>query len=281
MEKMGLVLEGGGMRGVYTAGVLDFFLDHDLEFSSCYGVSAGSVNACSYLSKQRGRAFSVDVDYLEDKRYASFNNLLKTGNFFGTEMCYETIPNKLNPFDYDTFKEYKGDFYAVITDCECGHPEYIKITDLAKQIDYIRASCSLPLMAEIVEINGKKYLDGGITDSIPIRKSVKDGNMKNVVILTRDVSYRKAPTELLSVIRVKYKKYPNMIKAIENRYKMYNMTLDYIKNQEEKGNVFVIRPSKPVTIGRLEKNKKKLTSLYKAGYRDAKAKYEDLKNFLL
>lgn len=280
MEKIGLVLEGGGMRGAYTAGVLDFFLDNNIFFTSCYGVSAGSVNACSYISKQRGRAFRVDVDYLDDKRYASFYNLVKTGNFFGTEMCYETIPKELNPYDYETFNAYKGSFYAVVTNCESGHPEYMKICDLQKQINIIRASCSLPLMAEMVELNGKEYLDGGIADSIPIRKSVKDGNMKNVVVLTRDVNYRKAPSELLPILKVKYKKYPNLIKAIENRHKMYNMTLDYIKNQEQNGNIVVIRPSKPVTIGRLEKDKRKLTSLYKEGYRDAKKKFDDIKKFI-
>lgn len=280
MQKIGLILEGGGMRGAYTAGVLDFFMDKDIEFNSCYGVSAGSVHACSYISKQRGRAFRVDVDYLDDREYASAYNLIKTGNFFGTKMCYDRIPNELNPYDYEKFNEYKGDFYAVVTNCLTGQPEYLKITDLKSQIDYIRASCSLPLMAEMVTIKGVPYLDGGISDSIPVRRSVRDGNIKNVIVLTRDISYRKKQNELLSVIKVKYSKYPNLIEAMTKRHKVYNMTLDYIKKQEEKGNVFVIRPSSPVKIGRLEKDKKKLTALYNQGYRDAAKKYETLVSFM-
>lgn len=279
-ENIGLILEGGGMRGAYTAGVLDLFLDKNIEFKHCYGVSAGSVNACSYLSKQRGRAFRVDVDYLEDKNYASVYNLFKTGNFFGTEMCYHTIPEKLNPYDYDAFNKFDGKFYAVVTNCENGQPEYLEIKDMKNEIDMIRASCSLPLMAQMVNIGGKIYLDGGISDSIPIRKSVKDGNSKNVIVLTRDINYRKKPNELMPVIRIKYSKYPKLIEAIEKRHKYYNMTLDYINNQEKKGNVFVIRPSEKVNIGRLEKDKEKLTELYHRGYTDAEKQYKELVDFL-
>lgn len=280
MEKIGLILEGGGMRGAYTAGVLDFFMDKDLEFDSCYGVSAGSVNACSYISKQRGRAFQIDVDYLDDKEYASAYNLLTTGNFFGTDMCYNRIPNELNPYDYEVFNQYKGDFYAVVTNCITGQAEYLKVTDLKEQIDYIRASCSLPLMAEMVYVNGIPYLDGGIADSIPVRRSVRDGNRKNVIVLTRDISYRKKPNELQSIISLKYKKYPNLVKAMSNRHKVYNMTLDYIKKQEEKGNILVIRPSSAVKIGRVEKDKRKITELYKQGYKDASKKYEEIVSFI-
>ncbi len=280
MNNIGLILEGGGMRGAYTAGVLDFFLDKNIEFGSVYGVSAGSANACSYLSKQRGRAFHVDVDYLEDKNYASAYNLLTTGNFFRTEMCYDRIPNELNPYDYETFEKYQGKFYAVVTNCITGQPEYLEIKDMKKDIEYIRASCSLPLMAEIVNIGCVPYLDGGISDSIPVRRSVRDGHNKNVIVLTRDINYRKKINELLPVIRVKYSNYPKLIEAVERRHKMYNMTIDYIKKQEEKGNVLVIRPAEPVKIGRLEKDKKKLTLLYKKGYKDAAKKCEELKAFM-
>lgn len=280
MENYGLILEGGGMRGLYTAGILDFFLDKNIEFNACYGVSAGSINACSYLSKQKGRTYHVNVDYLDDKRYASVQNLLTTGNFFGTDMCYYRIPNELNPFDYDEFNRYKGDFYAVVTNCKTGQAEYIKIKDLKEDIEIIRASSSLPIMAEMVKIGDGLYLDGGISDSIPVRRSVRDGNRKNVVILTRDSGYRKKLNELLPIIKVRYKNYPKLIKAIEERHIVYNMTLDYIKNQEEQGNVFVIRPSRPVKIGRLEKDKQKLTALYKRGYKDAVEAYERLKKFL-
>ena len=280
MIDCGLILEGGGMRGLYTTGVLDFFLDKGLEFSACYGVSAGSANGCNFISKQRKRNFQVNTDYLEDKNYASIYSLLTTGNFFGTEMCYHKVPVELNPFDFETFRAYKGEFYAVVTDCETGQPQYLRVQDMHKDMEKIRASCSLPLMAEMVKIDGHLYLDGGLSDSIPVRQSVKDGHPKNVVILTRDLEYRKKPSELLPVIRLKYSRYPKLVEAMERRHMVYNRTLEYIRNQEKKGNLFVIRPSRPVKIGRLEKNKEKLTKLYKQGYRDAVAAYDGLKEFL-
>lgn len=280
MYNCGLILEGGGMRGLYTAGVLDFFLDKGMEFNACYGVSAGSANACNFISKQKKRTYHIDTDYLEDKNYASIENLIRTGNYFGTEMCYYTVPNELNPFDYETFSAYKGDCYAVVTDCVTGQPKYVKIKDLRKDIEKIRASCSLPLMAEMVNIDGHPCLDGGLSDSIPVRRSVKDGHRKNVVILTRDITYRKKINELLPIIKIKYSAYPNLVKAIEERHIVYNHTIEYIRNQEKKGNVYVIRPSKPVKIGRLEKDKRKLDMLYKSGYIDAKKEYDGLMEFL-
>ncbi len=276
----GLILEGGGMRGLYTAGVLDFFQDKGIEFNVCYGVSAGAVNGLNYIAKQKRRMYRVNVNYLEDKNYAGIGNLITTGNFFGTEMCYHTIPEELDPYDYETFLKYEGEFYAVITDCETGQPQYIRLTDLKKQIEIIRASCSLPLMAEMVSIDGKKYLDGGLSDSIPVRKSVRDGHKKNLIILTRDIDYKKKPNELLPIIKMKYREFPNLIKSIERRHIEYNRTIEYIKNQEKKGNVYVIRPSKPITIGRLENDKSKLTMLYKQGYREAKKEYKTIMEFL-
>jgi predicted patatin/cPLA2 family phospholipase len=195
-------------------------------------------------------------------------------------MCYYRIPNELNPYDYDEFNKFDGEFYAVVTNCITGQAEYLRVTDLRSQIDYIRASCSLPLIAEMVNIGGVPYLDGGIGDSIPVRRSVRDGNAKNVIILTRDITYRKKPNELLSVIKVKYSKYPKLVEAIAKRHELYNMTLDYIKKQEEKGNVLVIRPSTPVKVGKIEKDKKKLTALYKLGYKDAAKKYDELSEFI-
>ncbi len=276
----GLILEGGGMRGAYTAGVLDFFIDKKIVFENVYGVSAGAANACSYISSQRGRAFSVDVDYLEDKRYASMHSLLTTGDFFGVEMCYDTIPNKLNIYDYEAFDKYSGNFYAVVTNCITGKAEYKLIKDMRKDIISVRASCSLPLMSRNVEIDGIPYLDGGISDSIPIRQARRDGNKKNVIVLTRDISYRKKPNELLPIMKVRYRKYPELVKCIARRHIMYNRTLEYISKLEEKGKAVVIRPSRPVDIGRLEKNRDKLEKLYEEGYQDAQNKYNVLKNFL-
>ena len=280
MIEAGLVVEGGGMRGVYTAGVLDYFMEKNLYFDDCYGVSAGACHISSYVSKQIGRSIKVTLDYINDKRYCSVNSLIKTGDMFGVEMLYDIIPNKLELYDYETFNKFKGNFYSVVTNCKTGKAEYIKIKDMKKDIIAVRASSSLPLLSRIVEINGKEYLDGGITDSIPIKKSIKDGHKKNVVILTRDKTYRKSKPKFLSLLKFKYKKYPNLVKAIENRYKMYNETLDFLEEEKAKNKVFIIQPKLPVKISRIEKDKDKLKELYDQGYEDAKELYEDLMKFL-
>ena len=280
MIKAGLVVEGGGMRGVYSSGVLDFFIEKELFFENNYGVSAGACHLCSYLAKQYKRAFRVNVDYLNDKRYCSVHSLLKTGNLFGAEMLYDIIPNELDLFDYDTYNKNESNFYVVITDINTGKPEYVKIGDLKKDIIYVRASSSLPLLAQNVKINDKEYLDGGISDSIPIKKSIADGNKKNVVILTRDSTYRKGKNSLMPIIKLKYKKYPNFVKSMADRYIVYNEILDFIKELEDNGDVFVIRPKKPVNIGRTEKNREKLEALYNDGYNDAKDCYEELLKYL-
>ena len=280
MIKAGLVVEGGGMRGVYSSGVLDFFIEKDLFFENNYGVSAGACHLCSYLAKQYKRAFRVNVDYLNDKRYCSVHSLLKTGNLFGAEMLYDIIPNELDLFDYDTYNKNESNFYVVITNINTGKPEYVKIGDLKKDIIYVRASSSLPLLAQNVKINDKEYLDGGISDSIPIKKSIADGNKKNVVILTRDNKYRKGKNSLMPIIKKKNKKYPNFVKSMADRYIVYNEILDFIKELEDNGDVFVIRPKKPVNIGRTEKNREKLEALYNDGYNDAKDCYEELLKYL-
>ena len=280
MIKADLVVEGGGMRGVYSSGVHDFFIEKDLFFENNYGVSAGACHLCSYLAKQYKRAFRVNVDYLNDKRYCSVHSLLKTGNLFGAEMLYDIIPNELDLFDYDTYNKNESNFYVVITDINTGKPEYVKIGDLKKDIIYVRASSSLPLLAQNVKINDKEYLDGGISDSIPIKKSIADGNKKNVVILTRDSTYRKGKNSLMPIIKLKYKKYPNFVKSMADRYIVYNEILDFIKELEDNGDVFVIRPKKPVNIGRTEKNREKLEALYNDGYNDAKDCYEELLKYL-
>ena len=194
MYQAGLVLEGGGMKGVYTAGVLDFFLDKGLEFSSVYGVSAGACHMASFLSKQRGRAFAVDTDYLEGSDYCSVKSLLTTGDLFNVKMCYHTIPEELNPYDYETFNRYEGKAYSVVTNIETGEPEYLRIRDMKKDIDMIRASASLPLVSRNVKIGGKLYLDGGISDAIPLKRSIRDGNQKNIVVMTKEEGFIRRPS---------------------------------------------------------------------------------------
>ena len=280
MYQAGLVLEGGGMKGVYTSGVLDLFLDKGIEFSSCYGVSAGACSLCSFLSKQRGRAYHTSVDYLEDKNYCSLYSLLKTGDLFGVDMCYYQIPETLNPYDYETFDSYQGNFYSVVTNIETGQPEYIPIKDMKKDIEAIRASASLPLVSRNVEIGGKLYLDGGISDSIPIKRSMQDGNRKNVVVMTKEIGYRRKPSSMLTLTKLRYQKYPRVYELMKNRHNTYNETLDFIEEQVKAGNVFLIRPKTKSDVGRIEKNKEKLTALYEQGYRDASDCYEELIHYL-
>lgn len=280
MIETGLIIEGGGMRGVYAAGVLDYFMEQNLYFRDCYAVSAGSCHACSYYSKQIGRSLKVTLDYINDKRYCSINSLIKTGDMFGAKMLYDTIPNELNIYDYDTYNKINANFYSVVTNCDTGEAEYIKIKDMKKDIIAIRASSSLPLLSRIVEFNGGRYLDGGIADSIPIKKSIEDGHEKNVVILTRDINYRKPKNSLIPLFKIKYKNYPNLLKSIERRHEIYNGTLDFIEEERKRNNVFVIRPKNPVNIGRLEKDKIKLKAIYDQGYNDAKESFGSLLEFL-
>ena len=280
MYQAGLVLEGGGMKGIYTAGVLDFFLDKGIEFSSCYGVSAGACHLCSFLSKQRGRAYDISVDYLDDPNYCSVSSLLRTGDLFGVKMCYDDIPNRLNPYDYKAFDSYRGRAFAVVTNIVTGQPEYLRLRDMHKDIAAVRASASLPLVSRKVEIGGKLYLDGGLSDSVPILRSILDGNRKNVVVLTKEVGYRREPSKHLELIRIRYAKYPKIYELMKNRHVAYNQMLDYLAAQEENGQAFVIRPQKKSGVGRVEKDKEKLRLLYEEGYREAGENYGRLMAYL-
>jgi predicted patatin/cPLA2 family phospholipase len=278
--KGGLVLEGGGMKAIYTAGVLDYFIEQNLFFSDCYGVSAGACHMCSYLSGQKGRAYRVFVNYLKDKKYCSIRNLITTGDLFGIKMCYDTIPNKLDPYDYDAFNAYLGRAYAVVTNIITGKAEYKPIRELHRDIIAIRASASLPLVSKNVYIDGIPYLDGGIADSIPIVRSLRDGNKKNVIIMTKEVGYRRKPTSNMEAIRIRYHKYPALVRDMERRHISYNRTLDFIEEHEKKGHIFVIRPKVNPKVGRLEKNEAKLKALYNMGYQDAQESMDALKNYL-
>lgn len=278
---VGLVLEGGAMRCMYTAGILDYFLDNNIDLLHCYGVSAGAVSATNYLSKQRGRTFRTTIDYINDKRYCSIRNLITTGNLFSTDFLYNQIPNQLDPFDYDTFKNNNVRMTAVVSDVVSGKPFYKEFTDLREDMEWLRASCSLPFLAQIVELTGQRYLDGGLCDSIPLERAMNDGYHKNIVILTRPDGYQKKKGKLSSLLgSLFYYKYPQLLKESKNRHSMYNQQLKLIKEQEVLGNVFVFRPNNSHQIDRLEKNTDKLNALYKQGYQDAKNQVDKIYHFL-
>lgn len=280
MYQAGLVLEGGGMRGMYTCGVLEFFLEKELIFSDCYGVSAGACHLCSYLSGQKGRALHVGIDYLQCRDYCSLSSLLRTGDLFNKDFCYDLIPNYLNPYDYEAFERYPGRAYVVATNIETGEAEYLRLKHMQTDIEAVRASSSLPLVSKNVRIGNKLYLDGGISDAIPLQKSILDGNQKNIVVLTKEVGYRRKPSSLLPLIRAAYLRYPKVYERMKNRHIAYNRTLDMVEKKEKAGEVIVLRPKENDGIGRIEKDKEKLMALYRQGYEDAKARYEEILAYL-
>lgn len=280
MNNVGLVLEGGGMRGLYTCGVLDYFMDRDLYFNYIIGVSAGSCNAVSYISRQKGRNKKVNLDFVNDKRYMSFRNLIKEKSFFGMDFMFDEIPNKYVPFDFEAFHKADCRLLTGATDCNTGKAVFFEKSDLKEGFHGLRASASLPFISPIVNFKGLELLDGGIADSIPIKRSIMDGNMKNIIVLTRDKTYRKGPMKHSKLIKLKYKKYPKLAEAMINRHKNYNETLEYIEKLENEGKVIVIRPAKEVKVGRLEKNTEVLTELYNSGYEDAKNNYEKIMKFI-
>lgn len=278
--KYSLVLEGGGMRGLYTCGVLDYFIKKDINFQMVVGVSAGACAACSYLSKQFGRGAAVNIDYIKDKRFLSISSLLKTGSAFGMDFIFDEIPNHLNPYDYQKFHTNPAAFYSVSTNIETGEALYRRIINMRTDMDYIKASMSLPLISPIVEIDGYKLLDGGIADSIPITFCENKGYDRHVVILTQYRDYQKGKNNLMPIIRHNYKKYPALIDALENRHLHYNQTLKKLYEMEKEGKVFIIQPQHPVTISRVETNPDKLKALYKEGYQDAERLMANLLTFM-
>lgn len=280
MSNIGLILEGGGMRGAFTAGVLDYWMEQGLWFKDVYGVSAGACQACSYLCRQPGRGLRVWTDYMGDPRFCSMKSLVTTGDLFGAELNYDLVPRKLDRLDNETFLQSGARFTAVLTDVETGRPAYIPIKDMFGDIEAVRASASLPLISNMVEYRGRKYLDGGVSDSIPIRRAIADGHEKNVLVLTQAPDYRKEPNKALPAMRLKYAKYPHLVETVARRHAMYNDTLDFIDAQVAAGKLFVIRPDVKPEVGRIERDPEKLKRLHAVGHAVAKREMEELRAFL-
>ncbi|MBQ1550551.1 MAG: patatin family protein [Bacilli bacterium] len=279
--KVGLVLEGGALRGIYTAGVLDVLLKNNVKVDKIIGVSAGALFGVNYKSNQPGRALRYNLKYCNNKNYMSYHSLLTTGNIVNKEFCFDKLVNELDPFDFDTFSNNKIDFYATVTNVETGKAEYHLIKDLRNEKDseYLRASGSMPFISQIVEIDGKKYLDGAIADSIPIDKMLTMSVDKIIVVPTRPIDFRRRKkTTILN--KLKYKKYPLFADKLSNRYKMYNEEVERIIDLENQGKVFVIRPSRFVNIKRLEKNPEIIQEMYDLGVSDTKSKLKELKKYL-
>lgn len=274
MAKVGLILEGGGMRGVYTAGVLDYFDEKGLFFRFIVGVSAGACNSVSYISHQKGRSFEINHRFCKDKRYIDPLGLAQNGEIFRMDFLFHDIPDDLLPFDYDAYKNAGCENYAVITSLETGEAEYRRVADMRTDSDYVRASSSLPMFAKVVEIDGKGYLDGGVAESIPGEFSVLSGNDVQVFILTRHKGYVKKKSRLSPLCARRYKAYPDFVKAYATRYLRYNESLRYAEQLEAEGKAVIIRPQQPVKVGNFARSPEQLEELYRWGYEDARAAFE-------
>lgn len=279
--KTGLVLEGGAMRGLFTAGVMDVLMEHGIQFDGAIGVSAGAAFGCNYKSGQIGRVLRYNVRFCDDPRYCGIRSLVKTGDIYNTEFCYGEVPCQLDVFDFDAYEKNPMEFYVVCTDVETGKAVYHKHTGRNDHgFDWIRASASMPLVSHMVEIDGRKLLDGGIADSIPLPYFQSIGYDRNVVVLTQPLGYQKKPNSLMPLIRRRYRQYPKLAETMERRHIQYNKSLQHIAQEEAAGHIFVLRPQAALPVGRIEKDPKKLTAAYEMGRTAAESRLPALTQFL-
>ena len=279
--KTGLIMEGGAMRGMFTAGVLDVLMENGLVTDGAIGVSAGAVFGCNYKSHQIGRVIRYNTEYCNDKRYASFKNLVKTGNLYSEQFCYHEVPEKLDPFDEAAFAASPMDFFVVCTDVKTGEPIYHKCRKGdAEDVRWMEASASMPLAAKIVKIGHYGLLDGGVADSIPVRFFESIGYKRNLIILTQPKGYTKKKNKFLPAIRAKYFRYPAFVEAVADRHERYNETLSYISMLEQAGKDYVIRPPIPLEIGAMERDPAQLRRVYETGRAVAQIQVEKIRDFL-
>lgn len=265
-RKTGLVLEGGGMRGVFTSGVLDAFMKHDLTFPYVVAVSAGACNGMSYVSHQPRRARISNIDYLARYKYIGIRHLVTQGCIFDRDLLYDKFPNQYLPFDFDTFFNSEMEFEMVTTNCRTGLPMYLSERhDRQRALDIVRASSSLPYVSKIVDVDGEPMLDGGIVDSIPVERAIAKGFPRNVLVLTRNKDYRSTGRDHKTPHFV-YRNYPRLRVALSHRIEAYNAQLDMIDRMEAEGRVLCIRPERPMEVGRIEKDTAKLERLYEEGF---------------
>ncbi|AOR22509.1 patatin-like phospholipase family protein [Clostridium taeniosporum] len=277
----GLVLEGGAFRGLFTAGVLDALLDMNLDMKYIVGVSAGITNGYSYVSRQRGRNLEVMEKFINHKRYVGYRNLLKCKSIMDMDFVFDEIPNEHCPFDYETFDKFDGKVLAGSVNVNTGEVEYFDKKHIENQNTILRATCSIPLLFQFVEIKNQFYADGGLIDAIPIKKSVFDGNNKNIIVLTRNEGYRKHESKVSKFVYKLYRKrYPKLAEALKNRHIQYNNQLDYCKELENKNEAIIIRPTIEMNIGRFERDKNKLKEIYNNGYNETIKIREKLIKFI-
>lgn len=281
MKNSGLVLEGGGLRGVFTSGILDYLMEREIEFPYIIGVSMGALNAASYVSKQKGRSFRVPYTHLNNPKYLSFTNFIKEGSYFGLDFIFNKIVYELDPFDFETFENSNQKFISVAANCSTGEAEYFDKNSLNREnnIRALMATSSLPFISKMIKVKENQYLDGGIIDAIPIEKALKDNIQKPIVILTRPYGYRKKTSGII-LSKIIYKNYPQVKNMIKNKAINYNRQMELIEQLEKENKIFVIRPEKPIEMGRTEKNLEKLQKAYDFGYETMKKNEDRMKKWL-
>ncbi|MCR5545774.1 MAG: patatin family protein [Lachnospiraceae bacterium] len=277
--KTGLIMEGGAMRGMFTCGVIDVLMENNITFDGGAGISAGAVFGCNYKSKQIGRPIRYNKKYSKDPRFCSIRSLIKTGDMYGADFCYHELPEKLDPFDTETFESNPMEFYVGATDVSTGKCVYHKcVNGLDDDIKWMQASASMPVVSKPVEVDGHVLLDGGISDSVPYKYMEQLGYNRNVIILTQPKDYKKS--KALPILQWLLRKYPAIAKTMAMRHEEYNHEMEEIKEREEKGISFVIRPPKDLGISRTEKEPEELERVYQLGRKEAERVLPELRQFL-
>lgn len=274
-------MEGGALRGLFTAGILDVLMENGVRFDGLVGVSAGAAFGCNYKSGQAGRVIRYNKRFAHEWRYCSWRSWIATGDLFGGEFCYHKMPDELDVFDKETFDSNPMEYYAVCTDVETGEAVYKRLMKCSPETyEYIRASASMPMVSRIVEIGGSKLLDGGVTDSIPLRFFQQQGYERNLVILTQPADYQKRHNRLMPILRLWLHRYPKMIEALDRRHEMYNQQLEYVREEERKGNTYVIRPPEKLVIGHISHDENEMQGVYQMGRRVGEGRLKDIVEFL-
>ena len=274
-------MEGGALRGLFTAGILDVLMENGVRFDGLVGVSAGAAFGCNYKSGQAGRVIRYNKRFAHEWRYCSWRSWIATGDLFGGEFCYHKMPDELDVFDKETFDSNPMEYYAVCTDVETGEAVYKRLMKCSPETyEYIRASASMPMVSRIVEIGGSKLLDGGVTDSIPLRFFQQQGYERNLVILTQPADYQKRHNRLMPILRLWLHRYPKMIEALDKRHEMYNQQLEYVREEERKGNTYVIRPPQKLVIGHISHDENEMQGVYQMGRRVGEGRLKDIVEFL-
>lgn len=279
--KKGLILEGGAMRGMFTAGVMDVMMENGIEYDGAVGVSAGAVFGCNYKSKQIGRVLRYNTKFCKDRRYSGLYAWITDGNIFSKRFCYDIVPLKYDIFDLETYENNPMEFWVVTTDIDTGEAYYHRYDSYDDHgFEWLRASASMPLVSQIVKIDDRRFLDGGISDSIPLKFFENEGYDRNVVVLTQPRDYRKEKPDINGLIRFKYRKYPKFLETLENRPRMYNEELEYIEKREKEGDAFVIAPKAPLEIKKVEKDPEVLRKVYELGREAALERLDELRTYL-